>query len=102
MTGPYDRVDVEGDEAVRLDKWQGPWTNQKLTRVIVWLVFKVPHDPVKGFHVAPQDWFVGLYKIICVNRVRTMDRFHRLRLRIDRPTIGPWVDSCHMNVFDCI
>jgi hypothetical protein len=60
MTGPYDRADVVGDEVVRLDKWQGPWTNQKLTRVIVWLVVKVPRGPVKGFHVAPQDWFIGL------------------------------------------
>jgi hypothetical protein len=60
MTGPYGRADVAGDEAVRLDKWQGPWTNQKPTCVIVWLVVKVPRGPVKGCHVAPQDWFIGL------------------------------------------
>jgi hypothetical protein len=46
----------------------------ELTRVSLWLVVKVPRGPVKGCHVAPGDWFVGLYKIIVAwHRGQTRD-----------------------------
>ena len=37
----------------------GTWANYQMTRVIVWLVVKVPHGPVRGYHMAPFDWLIG-------------------------------------------
>jgi hypothetical protein len=34
------------------------WANQRLTRVRLWLVVKVPRGPVVGCHVAPRDWLL--------------------------------------------
>jgi hypothetical protein len=66
------QADAASDWAVRLVTggrammmWQYDVADvgeSELTRVMFWLVFKVPRGPVKGCHVAPYYWFIGLLK----------------------------------------